>query len=124
MLCLAAYAFYLYNKPHTSVAAIAPAFTITAADLYAAYAQNEDSANKRFLNKVVLVKGNIDDVARTDSTLTIILQSNDIAGGISCNVLTKKGAAEAVNKGAPITIKGRCTGYLADVTLTDCAIEK
>ena len=124
MLCLAAYALFLYNKPHTSVAGIAPAITISAADLYAAYAQNEAAANKQFLDKVILVKGAVSDVSRTDSTLTVMLESNSIAGGVSCNILGKNAGKEAIKTGDSISIKGRCTGYLADVMLADCAVEK
>ena len=123
MLCLAGYAFYLYNKPHTSVAAIAPSITINAADLYAAYAQNEPAANKQFLDKVVLVKGKVSDVSRTDSTLTVLLESNDIAGGVSCNIIAKNTTAASIKNGEPVSIKGRCTGYLADVMLADCIVE-
>lgn len=124
MLCLAAYAFYLYSKPHTSVAAIAPAVTINATDLYAAYTQNEATANKQFLDKVLLVKGTVSDVARTDSTLTILLESNNIAGGVSCNVTAKNTTPANIKNGESVSIKGRCTGFLADVMLADCAIEK
>ncbi|TKK67674.1 hypothetical protein FC093_13055 [Ilyomonas limi] len=124
MLCLVAYAFYLYNKPHTSVAAMAPAITISAADLYAAYAQNEAAANQRFLDKVLLVKGTVSDVAHTDSTFTILLESNDIAGGVSCNVTAKNTTPASIKNGEPVSIKGRCTGFLADVMLADCAVEK
>lgn len=124
MLCLAAYAIYLYNKPHTSVAAVAPAYTISAAELYAAYAQDEAAANKQFLDKVLLVKGIVSDVARTDSTLTVLLESDDIAGGVSCNVAMKKNEEKTIKTGEPISIKGRCTGFLADVMLADCVIEK
>jgi hypothetical protein len=124
MLCLVAYAFYLYNKPHTSVAAIAPAITISATDLYDAYAQNEAMANKRFLNKVLLVKGIVNDVSHTDSTLTIFLKSNDIAGGVSCNITANNITSASISNGAPISVKGRCTGFLADVMLADCVIEK
>ena len=124
MLCIAAYAFYLYNKPHTSVADVAPALTISAPDLYAAFAQNEAAANRQFEDKVVLVKGTVNDVSRTDSTLTIQLESNNIAGGVSCNVLTKNTTAAVIKSGEPVSIKGRCTGFLADVMLADCVIEK
>jgi hypothetical protein len=124
MLCVAAYAFYLYNKPHTSVAAVAPAFNITAPDLYASYAQDEAAANKKYMDKVVLVKGTVNDVSRTDSTLTILLESNNITGGVSCNILGKSATAVAIKSGDPISIKGRCTGFLADVMLADCVIEK
>jgi len=124
MLCIATYGFYLYTKPHTSVADVAPAYTVSAADLYAAYAQNEAEANKKYLDKVLLVNGTVDDVSRTDSTLTILLQSNDIAGGVSCNVTNKEEISTDIKKNMSISIKGRCSGFLADVTLADCAIEK
>ena len=124
MLCLAGYALYWYQKPHTSVAAIAPAATISAADLFAAYTQNEAAANQQFLDKVVLVKGTVDQVLRTDSSLTVVLQSNDIAGGISCNILSKNTATASIKSGETVSIKGRCTGFLADVMLADCVIEQ
>jgi len=124
MLCFVAYAFYLYNKPHTSVAAVTPAATISAADLYAAYIQSEAVANKQFLDKVLLVKGTVSDVSRTDSTLTILLESNDIAGGVSCNVTAKNTTPASISNGESISVKGRCTGFLADVMLADCVIEK
>jgi len=124
MLCIAAYAFYLYNKPHTSVAAIAPAVTINASDLYSAFSQNEAEANKRFIDKVILVKGTISDVSHTDSTLTVLLESNNIAGGISCNILDKNTNVAVLKSSQPVSIKGRCSGFLADVMLADCVIEK
>jgi hypothetical protein len=124
MLCIAAYALYLYSKPHTSVADVAPEVTINATDLYGAFAQNEAAANKQFVDKVVLVKGTVSDVSRTDSTLTVILESNNIAGGVSCNILTKNTSVTTIKSGEPVSIKGRCTGYLADVMLADCALEK
>lgn len=124
ILCLAAYGFYLYTKPHTSVADVAPAYRIPATDLYAAYSQNEAEANKKYLDKVLLVTGTVDEVSRTDSTLTILLQSNDIAGGVSCNVTNNKEIATDIKKNTSISIKGRCSGFLADVSLADCAIEK
>src|SRR3954464_9760838 len=107
MLCVAAYAYYLYSKPHTSVEAITPAVTISATDLYSAFAQNEMAANKIYVDKVVLVKGKVSEVSHTDSTLTILLESNNIAGGVSCNVLAKNTTA-AIKNGQPISIKGRC----------------
>jgi hypothetical protein len=124
LLCVAVYGIYLYNKPHTNVAAITPAVTINAADLYAAYSQNETDANKRFLDKVVLVKGTVGEISHTDSTLTVLLESNDIAGGISCNVRDKNTTVTDIKKGEPVSIKGRCTGFLADVMLADCVVEK
>ncbi len=98
MLCVAAYAFYLYSKPHTSVAGVAPSVTISATNLYAAFAQNEVNANKEYIDKVVLVKGTVSDVSRTDSTLTVLLESNNIAGGVSCNILDKNATTSSNKK--------------------------
>jgi tRNA_anti-like len=124
MLCIATYAFYLYSKPHTSVDAIAPAVTISATDLYSAFAQNEADANKKYIDKVILVKGTVSDVSRTDSTLTVLLESDNIAGGVSCNILAKNTTAAVLKSGQPVSIKGRCSGFLADVMLADCVVEK
>lgn len=124
LLCLAAYAFYLYNKPHMDVSSIAPAFTISAAELYAAYEQNEKGANKKFLDKILLVQGTINDVSKTDSTLTVLLESNNVMGGVSCNIASSKMITINIKNGEHISIKGRCTGFLADVTLTDCVVER
>ncbi len=124
LLCLAAYGFYLYNKPHTSVAAVSPAFTVNAADLYAAYRQNETTADKEFLDKIVQVKGTVKEVSGTDSTLTILLDSHDTGGGVSCSIASPQPALPGIKIGQFLTVKGRCSGFLADVSLVDCVVEK
>jgi hypothetical protein len=114
--------FYLYNKPHTGVNNIKPDITIQADDLYKQYNENESAANKKFLNKVIAVMGNVDEIDKTDSTYIILLKKNTDMGGISCNLFNAKNAT--VQRGKTITVKGRCTGFLMDVALTDCVIEK
>ncbi len=123
LLCLAGWGFYLYNKPRQGVGDIKPDVTIEAKNLYNQYSENEEAANKKFLNKVIAVTGTTTEVNKTDSTYLIQLQGNDM-GGISCNVFTRNNSNLQIQKGETITIKGRCTGFLMDVALTDCVIEK
>ena len=122
LLCLAGWGFYLYNKPRTGVEGKSTDITITATDLYKQYSDNETAANQKFLNKIISVTGIADEVNKTDSTYTILLKSDADMGGISCSLFDNKTAA--VSNGKSITVKGKCTGYLMDVALTDCIIEK
>ena len=122
LLCLAGWGYYIYNKPRTGVAGKQPDITITAADLYKQYSDNEAAANQKFLNKIISVTGAAEEINKSDSTYTILLKSDTDMGGISCSLFDNKTAI--VPKGKPVTVKGKCTGYLMDVALTDCVIEK
>lgn len=126
LLCLAGWGFHQYQRPRANVADKTADFTIDAAGLYNQFQANEPASNKKFLDKIVLVKGEITDIQQTDTTLSIQLKATYI-GGINCslkvedekdyqNIITPK-------KGAIVTIKGLCTGYLTDVNLVDCALE-
>lgn len=117
-------ALYLYNKPHSDTSAIKPAFSFDARDLYLEYRKDEAAADKKLVNKVIQVKGTVSDLRQTDSTADIQLDAGDPEGTISCGFLvTGHKQMSLPAKGSSVTIKGRCTGFLADVNLVDCVIE-
>ena len=126
VLCLvvaAATAFYLYEKPRTSLNNIKPTFTLGAKELYTAFQQDEQKANQQFLEKVIQVKGTVDNVLVTDSTISLLLSSGNEMGGINCSVKKTNGDQLAPPlKGAVIQVKGRCIGFLMDVNLVDALI--
>lgn len=122
LLVMAGRGYYLYNKPRTGVEDKQADVTIAAADLYNQYNSDETAANQKYLNKIISVSGIAGEVNKTDSTYTILLKGDADMGGISCNLFDAQTAAVA--KGKTVTIKGKCTGYLMDVALTDCVIEK
>lgn len=115
------FALYLYNKPHKDVGDIQPQCTINAPDLFTTFLNNEQNANVQFLNKVVLVSGKISSISRNENAVIIFLESNSLFGQVSCD-LSGKYTSMSLKNGQPISIKGRCSGYLADVILTDCVI--
>jgi hypothetical protein len=138
-LALAAWGYYLYNKPHRSAADAAVAFTIDADSLFMQYQQNEQGADRKYLNKVILVSGTLAEIQHTGSSEIWILSAQpgtsqggskdssggDMAaspgGGINCQLFSPdKAPSPRPRLGDPVTIKGRCTGFLMDVNLADC----
>ena len=123
LLLLVAWGFYLYNKPHTDVSNIPASVSISAQELYHQFEQDETSANKKYLDKVIEVKGVVNEVQQSDTTLNILLSGGNGMGGINCSIAEKNPSGN-IHKNEMMTIKGRCTGFLLDVSLVDCVIEK
>lgn len=124
LLCLAGRVYFLFNKPHSGTAGIRAKVSISAEDLYAKYQNNETAANTLFLDKVLEVKGTVSAVSVKGAIVNIQLNASK-PGGINCNLfpINSKDRQLPIN-GRVITIKGRCTGFLMDVNLVDCVIEK
>lgn len=123
LLILAA-AFYMYQKPRAGLLNTKPDYTMAAQELYTAFAQNEQKANRQFIEKVILVKGTVDNVQASDSAINIQLSAGDETGGVNCSVSKNNNAAVLPQKGTVIQVKGRCVGFLMDVNLVDAVIEK
>ncbi|MGI8951535.1 MAG: OB-fold protein [Chitinophagaceae bacterium] len=125
LLCFAGWGLYLFNKPHTSVQNIKASETIAATDLYKQYAANENAANQEFLDKVIEVKGKVSDAQKTDSSFSVLLNAGAATGGVNCNLSFNDNKKIPLPKqGDFVTIKGECAGFLMDVTLVDCVLEK
>jgi len=124
LLCLAGLGIYKITKPHRSVAGAETAATITAEKLYMEFAQAEDKANARWVGKVIEVSGVISAVSEAENYISISLAASG-QGGINCSFSRKElDAADKFKKGDPITIKGKCTGFLIDVNMVDCVTQK
>jgi hypothetical protein len=123
VVIVTAIAFYLYQKPRTSLTNIKADYTLSAKDLYTAFQQDEKKANQKFIEKVIEVSGNVENVEETDSTVNILLLGDSL-GGVNCSV--KKDADNKIAtpvKGKDVKVKGRCVGFLMDVNLVDAIIE-
>lgn len=93
---------------------------VSTRDLSAAFSIAEDSANKKFLNKTLEINGLVTTVDSNDNHQSILLfGNNDGTPGVAC---TFKTAIENVHPGNTVTCKGICTGFLSNVTLTDCIL--
>ncbi|MEP6596582.1 MAG: hypothetical protein ABJA71_11585, partial [Ginsengibacter sp.] len=120
----AAIGWYMYNKPHKGVAGIEADIKIQAADLYNDYQRDETLANKKYLNKVIEVTGNVSEVQNVNGSQIILLSSTGDMGGVSCQLANDESNRKIiVKKSTTVTIKGKCSGYLMDVNLVDCVLK-
>ena len=123
--------YYVFNKPHRNVANEEPSFALTSDQLLAEYDKDTASANKKYLDKVIQLKGNVADVV-TDQKGGVVIVLNDGKSmfGITCTISdNSKEAGKKYEKGKPITLKGICTGGTDDpdfggaaVTMNKCEI--
>ena len=120
--------FYIYPKltnkmdEKTHVKYTDPAVSITASRLYGIYEQNEPAADKKFKGKIVSVSGEIGSIGKDMiGKFNICLKTQDSLCGIQCffDKAHKKNVV-AQEKGAHITITGRCDGKTGRVILRKC----
>lgn len=124
LVVMAAFAFYFINKPHANVEGIEANVVVSAENLYSQYKANEIEADKKYLNKVVEVTGEVAAVANSNHHYIITLKTKQL-GGINCEMMMKDTNTLSKIKENKITvIKGRCIGFLADVNLVDCVLSK
>ncbi|REJ81157.1 MAG: hypothetical protein DWQ44_11680 [Bacteroidetes bacterium] len=117
----AAFGIYLYNKPHKSVRNITPVAFIDSSDLISEFESDEESANGKYLGKVVQVSGTvISSSIDKEGNLNVMLEGPDLAA-VSCQF--EKGFRPIqgqFSEGKRTSIKGFCTGILIDVVLVQC----
>ncbi len=120
--CLA-FGWYWFNKPRETARFKSADFAISAAYLFEAYNSNETEADKLYLNKIIEVKGIVDDIASSGEDIILTLGLQPPMGGISCRFSPGKEVVNRkIEKGTEIIVKGKCTGFNMDVNLADCVI--
>ena len=116
-------AYTMYNKPHVDVAETTADISITANTLLNEFSTDETTANVKYLDKIVAVKGDISAIKIEKAKGIITLKTNDDFGSILCHLSeasTQK--ISDLKEGQTITVKGICTGFLMDVVLVKSEI--
>jgi hypothetical protein len=119
---LIAMGLYVYNKPHSSAVNAKTDYSLNAADLYKQFQQDEAVASKKYLDKIIEVKGTVVEVQQTGNTASLELREESAMGGINCSFTNLEHNTQMPSKGSFLTIKGKCSGFLMDVNLVDCAV--
>jgi hypothetical protein len=121
----AAVGFYQYNKPHQNMEKADADVTMTAPELFQAFEKDELSANETYLDKVVEVKGEVQQVSINDEGgISLTLNSGNDMFGVICQLdeLTEH-QKTTFEPGEEVTVKGICTGMLMDVVLVRCVVK-
>jgi hypothetical protein len=116
--------YYMWNKKPADIHNKEAQLAINSNELFSAFEANETEANKKFLDKVVAVKGEVTEVhADKDGQYDILLKTDSELGNIVCKFYTEDSAsAKTIVPGTTVQIKGVCTGVLMDVVLIKCSL--
>lgn len=124
-LIAAGYGYYQFSRPNKDLLGAKPDITIDATELLGAFSDNEQTANAKYLNKVINVRGQLKAIERDSSGgISLSLDCANPIAGVACQ-LDKSHLADAewVHAGDSVSVVGVCTGYLTDVVLVRCAID-
>lgn len=116
-ICLVAggiYVYVLFNKAHRDVTK-EKAVQLSPQNLFDAFKTNEASANAKYLDKVIEMKGEVAEViTNQEGKLVVNFKTNDPFFVINCTFKTNPGPLQP---GMTITFKGICTGYIPDANV-------
>lgn len=102
-----------------------PPINVSPRDLYADYEANEVAADLKYKDKVLVVRGVVDNIGKdiTDD-IYVTLKTGEMFGSIQCFFADSHvNEAASLAKGQTITIKGKCSGKMMNVLLNGCSIQ-
>jgi uncharacterized protein (DUF1330 family) len=111
--------YRMWTKPHRSVED-AVSLTVTAEQVVADYESDEQKANAKYLDKVMLIKGNVEEITKNQQGEAIIVLKATDMGTVRCSM--EKEPASPPQPGTAVSIKGICTGYLSDAIMVRCLL--
>jgi DNA/RNA endonuclease YhcR with UshA esterase domain len=112
-------AYKMYNKPHVNVEEASADISITADKILNDFSSDENSANLKYLDKIIEVKGVVSEINIEKGIITI--ETNDDFGSVLCHLSEEASRKiSGLQEGQIIVVKGICTGFLMDVILVKC----
>src|SRR5258708_5316198 len=113
------YAYKEYNRVNADVSGLQADYNIAATDLLKEFTANDSVANKKYLGKIIAVKGIVRQVSKDENGYcTIVLgDTSSSMSSIRCSVDSVH-TPDVINlgKGKTITVKGSLTGFKPDDT--------
>lgn len=115
--------FYTFKKPARTAASEKAVYSISAKELATEFETDENTANTKYLNKVIKVYGTVVSVSESENEISVTLKETDSTAGVTCSF--DKGSIDKskIKPGQKVFIKGICSGFLMDVVLNKCALD-
>ena len=115
-----------YNRGAADVSDADADVVIKSEELTKIFGEDENKANGLYLDKVIAVSGVVKAIEKDEKgAYTIILNGDSELSTVTCQMDERHNEeATEVKEGTTITVKGYCTGYLMDVILIRCAVDK
>ena len=116
------YYVFVYSSQHRRQVQSEIGIAITSDSLVAKYQADENLANSLYLNKAVVVTGNLLSIDKNqEGKTTLVIGRTDSFSNVSVTMISTAAIIQKV--GESITIKGLCTGSLSDVVITEGVVE-
>jgi hypothetical protein len=114
---------YTRSLPDTHY--LKPAFELQASDFAKEFETNESKANAQYLDRPISVHGIIAALQQTDTSAVVFLNEGTSSTSVMCQFNNESNKeARKLKRGDSVTIKGICTGYLMDVVMVRCVLDK
>ncbi len=119
----AGYGYYLYQKEVPGLQEVEADYSLNAPELFSAFDASESEAMEKYSGKVVSVSGTVNSVDKKGAVVNVVLASDSDFGAVLCK-LDSNYADVNIQPNQEITLKCQCNGYLMDVVMNRCVIEK
>lgn len=117
--------WYAFKRPHQNMLKAKPEYAVEAGVLFHEYTDDEVTANKKYLGKVIEITGKVIRVEATENRHSVILE-DDLSGVISyldsSFVAANREMIRTIDPGHYITLRGQCDGMLNDVVISRAVI--
>jgi len=115
------YGIYLFNKKPVNTREHNADFEISASDLVKDFSDNEEMATKKYVDKILVVRGQIKEINTSASTL--FLDGSDPLTTITCSLYADEAnQLKKIKLGDLVQVKGKCTGKLIDIIMNNCIL--
>lgn len=114
----------IYNKPHTDIYNTEADYIVSADKIIDDFKKDEKSANKKYLDKIVEVKGVIHKIDITKNQNILTLRAGENMESVICNMEPRENVKiSGLEKGQSVQVKGICTGFLLDVVIVRAVLQ-
>jgi len=119
------YGYREFNRTLPSTRDLEPAFRLDASNFVKQFENNESNANAKFVDQAIGVHGLAHTVQITDTTAVVLLNDGYSNTSVVCQFESESiEDIKRLKKGDEVTIKGICSGYLVDVVMVRCVLDK
>jgi hypothetical protein len=130
ILVIAAWFIYSeYNRENADLRSTKPDFSMESGELIAAFEKDSASANKKYVDKVVAVSGNVKSIDANGNPVVIALGNPGEMSSVLCSMdSTHARDYKNIREGEKVSIKGMCNGgetqelFGTDVKLNRCVV--
>lgn len=95
-------------------------YRVNAIEFYAEFEESEEAANAKYLNRIVEVVGEVENIEVTDESKPVISLKTEGFGVIKCTMESdlKSSELEKIRPNSTLVIRAECIGMLLDVLMT------